>query len=121
MTRTRYTLDDVGGALSWGALRSFIKYLGTDSALARALGKSTGWETTIKTNEIVADCFDLLQVINLNLINKGNKKKLKKNIKPYPRPGRDNDNKRKLGKGPVPVDELREMIRRGKAWRTAET
>lgn len=120
MTRTRYTLDDVGGALSWGSLRSFIKYLGTDSALARALNKSTGWEQTIKTNEILADCFDLLQVINLNLINKGNKTK-KKNYKPYPRPGRSDDNTRKLGKGAIPVNELREMIRRGKPWRTAET
>lgn len=118
MTRTRYTLDDVGGALSWRSLLAFIKYLGSDSALARDLGKSTGWEETIKTNAILADCFDLLQTMRAEQVWWHNKKRLK--TKPYPRPGADNDNKRKLGKGPVPVDELREMIRRGKHGKQRE-
>lgn len=112
MTRTRYQTDDIGGALSWSALYSFIKNLGGDSALARDLGKSTGWETTLKTNAILADIFDLLQVIHAELVHwkSGGKKKSK--IKPYPRPGRDEDNKRKLGKGALPLDELREWMRR---------
>lgn len=111
MTRTNYTLDDVGGVLSWSSLASFVKYLGTDSALAQDLGKSTGWETQVKTNAILADLYDLLAVFNVNFINQNNKHK-KKNIKPYPRPGRDNDNKRKLGKGALPLNEWREWYRR---------
>ena len=110
MTRTHYTIDDIGGALSWRSLYSFIKFLGTDSALARDLDKSTGWETTIKTNAILADIYDLLQVINDNLVKVGGGKT--KKINPYPRPGGDEDKKRKIGKDAVPVTDLREWIRR---------
>ena len=110
MTRTHYTIDDIGGALSWRSLYSFIKFLGTDSALARDLDKSTGWETTIKTNAILADIYDLLQVINANLVKVGGGKT--KKLNPYPRPGRDEDKKRKIGKDAVPVTDLREWIRR---------
>lgn len=108
MTRTSYQLDDVGGALSWSALNSFIHGLKTDSALARDLGKSTGWEDTLKTNMILADIYDLLQVINLNLSMMGGGKK--RNIKPYPRPGKDEDKKR-LGKGAMPLQALKEWIK----------
>lgn len=109
MTRTQYQLNDVGGALGWGSLYSFIKNLRGDSALARDLGKSTGWEDTLRTNAILADIYDLLQVINANLVAMGGGKK--KKITPYPRPGGE-DNKRKIGKGAMPVNELREWIRR---------
>lgn len=108
MTRTCYTLDDVGGALSWSSLYSFIKYLDTNSALARDLGKSTGWESTLKTNAILADLYDLLQAINANLVKLGGGKT--KNIKPYPRPGKDENNTTKIGKGALPVDELHAWI-----------
>ena len=110
MTRTHYTIDDIGGALSWRSLYSFIKFLGTDSALARDLDKSTGWETTIKTNAILADIYDLLHVINAHLVKVGGGKT--KKINPYPRPGGDEDKKRKIGKDAVPVTDLREWIRR---------
>jgi len=118
MTRTNYTLDDVGGALSWGALYSFIKNLGSDSALARDLGKTSGWETNASTNAILADIYDLLQVININLVNFASGGKAKKKLKPYPRPGRDENNKRKLGKGAMPLEELREWMRRRTHGRT---
>lgn len=110
LTRTRYQLDDVGGTLSWSALYSFIHNLSTDSALARDLGKSTGWESQIKTNAILADIYDLLQVINNNLCGLGSKHPTRKKIKPYPRPGKDNDNVHKIGKGALPPDELHKWI-----------
>ena len=81
-------MNDVGGALSWCALDSFVRNLDTESALARDLGKSTGWENTVQTNIILADLYDLLQTINANLVSLGGKKA---NIKPYPRPKRDKD------------------------------
>ena len=114
LTRTTYQVDDIGGALSWGALYSFIKNLGSDSALARDLGKSTGWETTLQTNTMLADIFDLLEVIHADLVFWMSKGKKKKKIKPYPRPGRDEDKKRKIGKGAMPLDQLREWLRRDK-------
>lgn len=110
MTRTQYTIDDIGGALSWRSLYSFIKFLGTDSALAKDLDKSTGWESTTKTNAILADIYDLLQVINSNLVRLGGGKT--KKIKPYPRPGRDENNTKKIGKDALPVNELHEWIKR---------
>lgn len=103
LTRTNYSLDDVGGELSWFALDSFIRNLDSGSALARDLGKSTGWENTLQTNILLADIYDLLQVINVNICGLGGKKK--KKIKPYPRPnGKGND--KKIGKGALPLNEL---------------
>ena len=98
-------MDDVGGALSWSALNSFVRNLDSGSALARDLGKSTGWENTLTTNQILADIYDLLQVIVIMLSHK------RKSIKPYPRPGKDDNNERKIGKGGLPIDKLREWIR----------
>lgn len=83
--------------------------MGPESALARDLGYSTGWETTTKTNAILADIYDLLQVINRNVIAAHSRKKQNERIKPYPRPGKDND-ERKIGKGALPVAELHAWI-----------
>lgn len=109
MTRTGYQLDDLGGSLTWGALSSFIGNLRTDSALARDMGKATGWEDTLKTNEILADIYDMLQVINANIVRLGHGKHRK--IKPYPRPGQDEKQERKIGKGAMPLSKLREWIK----------
>ena len=106
ITRTNYKTDDIGGALSWGALYAFIKNLGSDSALARDLGKSTGWETTLQTNVMLADIFDLLQVIHADLVYWMSKGKKKAKTKPYSRPGKGEDKKRKLGTGTMPASEL---------------
>lgn len=111
LTKTRFSLDDVGGELSWFALSSFIQNLDSDSALARELKKSTGWENTLQTNVILADIYDLLQAINLNLCAIGGSKQHKK-VKPYPRPfGKGDDNKRKIGKDPLPFNQLKEWIK----------
>jgi hypothetical protein len=106
LTRTHYQLDDVGGALSWSSLYSFIKYLPGDSALAQDLEKPSAiWDSRIKTNAILADIYDLLQILIANLSGK------KQNITPYPRPGREENTKRKFGQGAMPYNELREWIR----------
>lgn len=107
MTRTNYLLDDAGGSLPWGALSSFIGNLRTDSALARDLGKSTGWEDTLQTNTILADMYDLMQAIYrvVVLANKGKPGRLE----PYPRPGKEN-NTRRIGKGALPPDQLHKWI-----------
>ena len=84
----------------------------TGSALARDLGKSTGWEDTLTTNRILADIYDLLQVINVNICG-GKRKK----ITPYPRPTDKEKDKKKFGKGALPYDELKkwfEVRRNGK-------
>lgn len=111
LTRTGYTLDDVGGRLSWSALYSFVKNLGGDSATARSLKKSTGWETTLKTNEILADLFDQLRIIDIHLVRFISGGKTRPKFKPYPRPGKDDNTKRQIGKGAMPYNKLREWIK----------
>ena len=107
LTRTNYCLDDVGGRLPWSALYSFVNHLGTDSALARELGKSTGWETTLKTNEILANIYDQLQLANVNLARYFSRGKKNPKFTPYPRPGKGDNNSRKIGSDPMTPDELR--------------
>lgn len=110
LTRTNYQLDDVGGRLTWSSLNSFIRNLDTDSALARDLGKSTGWENTLTTNKILADIYDMLQVINANIMAIGGGKH--KKPKPYPRPSdKDSNNERRIGKGAMPLDELQKWFK----------
>lgn len=109
LTRTGYEVEDIGGALSWGAFESFIKNIGPESALGRELGYATGWNTQTKTNAILADIYDLLQVINRNIVASHSKKKVAAKFKPYPRPGDKKDDK-KVGKGALPVKDLRAWI-----------
>lgn len=108
LTRTGYTLDDVGGRLSWSALSSFIRNLGTDSALARELGKATGWETTLQTNVILADLYDLLYAIHRDICALGG---VKTREMKYPRPGVEDKTVRKFGKGALPVQDLHNWIK----------
>ena len=112
ITRTNYQINDIGGALSWSSLHSFIKFLPGDSALARDLGKSSAiWDSRIKTNAILADIYDLLQQLNANFVAFASGGKTKQKITPYPRPGREDDNRRKFGKGAMPLDQLRQWIK----------
>ncbi len=64
-----------------------------------------GWDSTLKTNIILADIFDVLNSIAHGL--GGSKHK----VKPYPRPFEDKKEDKKIGKGAVAsVDELREFF-----------
>lgn len=98
LTRTGRTLSELmdmgaGGRL---ALLSFISHLPPDSALNRELhpkDKFGEWYSTVKTNAILADIFDLVMAAHT-----------KKGAKPkeYPRPKK----KQSVGKGAVPVSEF---------------
>lgn len=67
------------------------------------------WDTRAKTNAILADIYDILAMINVNLVSVGSGKKAKR-PKPYPRPGVENEAKKKFGSGALPVRELEEWI-----------
>ena len=102
-----YELRDVGRSLSWSALLSFISNLGPESYLAREIEPELhNWTTTLKTNQILADIYDMLAMINANLVAYGSKKQSKK-PKPYPRLKDDGD---KIGKDPVAPVQLRKMF-----------
>lgn len=109
MTRAGFTLDDVPARLSYRALNSFVMHLGLDSALAAdVIPEESSWGTATKTNTILADIFDMLGMINANLIGVGTRKRAKQ-PKPYPRPKQKK--RQKYGHGAMPLDDLREWIR----------
>ena len=90
-------IDDVGGSLSWGAFGAFIKRSAPDSALFRELHPEYGdWGTTFRTNVILADIYDCLAQMNVNMISGFNRKKGRQADK-YPRPWAKKKEK-KIGK-----------------------
>lgn len=112
LTRTGYELRDVGSTLSWQALASFITNIEESSALARELNEEYyTWSSTLKTNGILADIFDILAQINANLVALG-KRSASKPVPPYPRPGMEEKREERIGKGALPKEELKEWIER---------
>lgn len=104
-----FELEDVGRSFSWGALHSFIQNVGLNSATGREMNPELyQWASTLNTNKILADIFDVLSQINANLVAIGSHKAAKK-PKPYPRPGTNNTGD-KYGSGAVPVEEMRKMF-----------
>lgn len=98
MTRTGRTLSEYMemGAAGKVALLSFINYLPPDSELRKAMDPQDEfgeWHTTMKTNVILADLFDVFV--------KANTKKGRK-AKTYPRPKK----RRKIGSGAIPMSEF---------------
>lgn len=85
MTQTGYTLDDVGRSLSWGALGSFLHGAKPDSAIvAETDPEISEWSTIFKTNMLLADIYDLLNLFRVGAMAKGSKIKPQK-PKEYPR------------------------------------
>lgn len=117
LTKTGYSLDDVGGALSWSSLDTFLHQIGLDSALMREINPEwAAWAGNIKTNFILADIYDMLAHINANLVAMGTRKPAKR-IKPYPRPKtkKNPENERHFGRDALPVSQLHEWMEKKRA------
>lgn len=68
------------------------------------------WSGATKTNVILADIYDILAMINANLVAIGSRKPAKK-PKPYPRPNKkEPEDEKHFGRGALPPDELRKWI-----------
>ena len=103
-----YTLNDVGGVLSWDTLGDFIAKTDPGSALSYELDPERAqWATTDGTNAILADIYDLLAAINYNLSTALSGKRQKRPV-PYPRPGQKKD-KKHIGTA-APIAEVRKRI-----------
>lgn len=116
-------IDDIGDSLSWRSLYSFIYKLDYKSELVKEVNPDAKelsyWGDALKTNLILADIYDMLAMINANLVAVGSRKASKK-PKRYPRPKaleRKNEEKRHIGKDALPVNELEKWFeeRRNKA------
>lgn len=102
---TGFTLDDVGGALSWSALGAFLHRIEPDGAIAQEIEPDiAAFSSRFKTNAILADIYDVLAQINANLV-AGFSRKRSQKPRRYPRPG--DNSKRQIGKNNgMSVDEL---------------
>lgn len=99
MTRTRYTLRDVGGALPWGALLHFVEHLGHDSATWRAANPEDQthlWLDGSMVAPILADLYDLLNQRSAG----------KSRQRPYPRPWAKNRSTERYGRKPIPIRDF---------------
>lgn len=111
LTETGHELTDIGGALSWGALKSFLSTIKLGSALGGELNPElTEWATTAKTNAILADIYDQLSLVNMYLRMLISHKKPTKMPEPYKRPGKEHKETKRIGKGALPIDKMREWI-----------
>lgn len=105
-------IDDIGSDLSWSTVKAILKHLPLSSALAREVNaESTTWGSTLKTNFLLADIVDMLQVIDYHLVKISGAKAQKP--KPYPRPkvkGKEKAGTKHYGKGAMKRDELKDWI-----------
>lgn len=105
LTKTGYTLADVGGALSNSALLSFATHLQGDSATAREIDPDAQWTLVPMLLARISD--DLQQFVWLYSCVHAGKGRKPTQPKPIPRPGVD-DGTRHIGKGAIPVSEFDE-------------
>lgn len=105
MTRTGRTLTEYMemGAAGMAALISFVTHLPPDSALYQEMNQKDefgAWMTTMKTNAILADIYDVFVAANTK---KGRK------VQEYPRPKK----RRSIGKGAIPIKDFWSWWNRG--------
>ncbi|MCM1090546.1 MAG: hypothetical protein NC092_00895 [Butyrivibrio sp.] len=116
LTKTGYTLNDVGRTLPWSALQSFITHKSPDSALCRELAPELAdWCSIAKTNALLADIYDMLAIFNTNvktLMTKRTYPRPKFQIRPVTNRRNADDGERHFGRDPLPPDELDKWFER---------
>lgn len=113
MTRTRFTLDDVGKALSWRALLAFIAHLDKSSALWRAANEEdvelAFWESKEIQPQLLAGIIDELRAVRYVLV-AANSNHKPKPPKPIERPFVKAKNQaQQYGSEPVSITEFEDF------------
>ncbi len=103
MTRTRFTLDDLGGELSERALVAFLRHLPPESETAAALMPDCGWS---RTDMLLARiCEGVEMLLWLETSRGARKGKRPQRPKRIPRPGVEPDGRR-IGRGGIPISDF---------------
>lgn len=114
MTRTRFTLDDLGGALTWRALLHFVLNLPRDSALSRELRpreEVEAWSDGTVVAPLLADIYDAISWLTYDTVKVAGARPRKP--RPYPRPWAKRAVERHVGSDPIPVTEFDAWWERG--------
>ena len=106
MTMTRFTLEDVGGALSWASLLDFLAYVPASSATWAATHEGrreeSEWQRTGRVQMLLAQAVD-----DLNWLVWSRTREARRGHPPdpIPRPG-ITPRSRRIGRGPIPVSDF---------------
>ena len=105
MTRTRFTLDDLGGGLSGRALASFLGNLPPESAAVAGMRPDRGgWS---RTEMLLARICEGIEELAWITACRGVKRsKWPRRPERIPRPGVEPDKGRVIGKEPIPISEF---------------
>ena len=109
MTRSRYTLAYVGGALLWATLWHFVPWLPPDAAINRArTPEVAAWAAGDVTAAILADLIDAtnMERYEFALANTPRGKSKPKEPKRYPRPWATNDGTESMGRDPIAIEDF---------------
>jgi len=105
MRMTRYTLDDLGGALPERALLAFVRHLPLESATVAETDARGGWSIT---QHLLATLIEAVEALDWHFmcsrVKSGHSKPEKP--RPIPRPGVDSDAGRRIGRDPIPVSDF---------------
>ena len=107
MTRTRFTLDDLGGGLSARALISFLGHLPPESASYASINPDAGgWS---KTDMLLARICEAVESTAWMVACKGVKKShWPQRPKRITRPGVADDDEKRIGRDPIPISDFDE-------------
>lgn len=103
MTRTRFTLDDLGGGLSARALLAFLRHLPSESASVGAVGGQDGWS---RTDMLLARLCEGVEELLWVTVAKGQpRSRWPRRPERIQRPGVEPEG-RHIGKDPIPISEF---------------
>ena len=104
MTRTRYTLEDVGGELPERSLLAFVRGLPAESATVREVSPDGGWS---RTDMLLARICEGVEAIAWLEACRGAKRRSQRPPRPkrIQRPGVEPDGRR-IGRDPIPIQDF---------------
>ena len=110
MTRTRYSVSDVGSALSVSRACAFARQAVLDPSTAihrSVMGEHARWTDGQIVGQIVADIFDQISMLRYDIASIVSKKGARPRFPdPYPRPGSKKRGGIVYGSDPIPTSEF---------------
>ncbi len=105
MTRTRYTLDDLGGGLPARALLAFVRHLPPESAtVGETAPDAGGWS---RTDMLLARiCEGIEELLWVTACRGAKRSSWPKRPQRIPRPGVEPEGGRRIGRDPIPIADF---------------